>query len=1009
MNKCYALVWNASQGCWNVASEGTRRRGKTAGVRAVAASLLALMGAGVLAPAYALPTDPKVVAGSGDIQLVGAKNMSINQHTEKLITNWDSFSVGAGERVTFNQPTSTSIALNRVLGTRGSDIQGNIDANGKVFLVNPNGVLFGRNAQVNVGGLVVSTQNIKDADFLASKFQFSGSSTSEVLNMGRLSAAEGGSIALLGARVDNQGTILAQMGTAALGAGGDFTLNFDGNRLLDIQVNGAVTDALAKNGGLLKADGGQVLMTARATTTVLGSVVNNQGAIEARSLRGQAGKIILDGGSGKVLVAGALSANALNEPGHGGTVEMKAAEVEVNLATQVNTLASNGNNGIWKISADKVDVHRTALASGGTVHVDTLSRNLATTNIELNSTKGDLNLNGPVAWASGNRLALNSAGDLNLNGKLTATGVNARLGLQAKGGIEINDKIVISGASSGMSLDAGNGHRVNGNASVTLAGANASYVSGGYYYTVVQTLAQLQAINTNLDGLYVLGNNILGSYYCTALQSIGGPAGVFTGTLDGLGNTIGNLSITNTGANVGLFARSSGTLSNLKLDNLRVSDSNYGAGPSSLGALVGINNGLVSNVTATRVSVNGSSSRSNAVGGLVGRNNGGRIRAASVSGTVSGYAPTTAIGGLVGENASNGRQALIEDSNSSVQIAARSTERNSLGGVGGLVGLNSRGVINNSHSQGRVDASRAGLNVGGLVGFNLMGEIFRSSASGQVVAGSAGYTGGLVGLNSNGVISQSQASGMVSSSSGLATGGLVGRNEGDSELRNVKASGNVTDSYGADIGGLIGVNTAARVDTAEATGKVSGGANSRVGGLVGSNISASLDHVIARGDVFGGINSQVGGIAGSNSGEISSADTSGIVSGGSNSSLGGLVGTNFGSIMASSSKNDVRGGSRSRIGGLVGENQIQGRISSSSSESTVSGDYYTTMGGIAGVNLGRIEYSGVSGRINFRPQSNYGQIYGSLVGENRGVLVGNYVTGEAAVLPPAGVDYGQIW
>ncbi|MFG8688242.1 GLUG motif-containing protein [Pseudomonas paraeruginosa] len=860
MNKCYALVWNASQGCWNVASEGTRRRGKTAGVRAVAASLLALMGAGVLAPAYALPTDPKVVAGSGDIQLVGAKNMSINQHTEKLITNWDSFSVGAGERVTFNQPTSTSIALNRVVGTNGSQILGKLDANGKVFLVNPNGVVFGKTAQVNVGGLVVSTQNIKDADFLASKFQFSGSSTSEVLNMGRLSAAEGGSIALLGARVDNQGTILAQMGTAALGAGGDFTLNFDGNGLLNLQVNAGAVDALAHNGGLLKADGGQVLMTARATTTVLGSVVNNQGAIEARSLRGQSGKIILDGGSGKVLVAGALSANALNEPGHGGTVEMKAAEVEVNLATQVNTLASNGNNGIWKISADKVDVHRTALASGGTVHVDTLSRNLATTNIELNSTKGDLNLNGPVYWAVGSKLTLNSAANLNL-----------------------------------------------------------------------------------------------------------------------------------------------------KLDNLRVSDSNYGAGPSSLGALVGINNGLVSNVTATRISVNGSSSRSNAVGGLVGRNNGGRIRAASVSGTVSGYAPTTAIGGLVGENASNGRQALIEDSNSSVQIAARSTERNSLGGVGGLVGLNSRGVINNSHSQGRVDASRAGLNVGGLVGFNLMGEIFRSSASGQVVAGSAGYTGGLVGLNSNGVISQSQASGMVSSSSGLATGGLVGRNEGDSELRNVKASGNVTDSYGADIGGLIGVNTAARVDTAEATGKVSGGANSRVGGLVGSNISASLDHVIARGDVFGGINSQVGGIAGSNSGEISSADTSGLVSGGSNSSVGGLVGTNFGSIMASSSKSDVRGGSRSRIGGLVGENQVQGRISSSSSEGAVSGDYYTTMGGIAGVNLGRIEYSGVSGKINFKPQSNYGQIYGSLVGENRGVLVDNYVTGEAAVLPPAGVDYGQIW
>lgn len=1009
MNKCYALVWNASQGCWNVASEGTRRRGKSAGARAVVSSTLALLGAVALTPAHALPTGGKVVEGSGDIQQVGDKSMSINQHTDKLITNWDSFSVGLGERVTFNQPGSTSIALNRVLGTRGSEILGNIDANGKVFLVNPNGVLFGRTAQVNVGGLVASTQDIKDADFKAGKFQFSGTSTSEVSNLGRLTAAEGGSIALLGAQVSNQGTIQAQMGSVALGGGGDFTLNFDGNKLLDIQVNSAVAEALVRNGGLLKADGGQVIMTARATSSLLGSVVNNQGAIEARTLRGSAGRIVLDGGDGKVTVGGALAANAQNAPGHGGSVEVRGKEVEVNLATQVNTLASSGINGTWKISADKVDVHRTALASGGTIHVDTLSRNLATTNIELNSTQGDLNLNGPVTWTAGNRLALNSAANINLNGKLAASGAKAGLSLRARDAIEINDNIVLSGAASSLNLDAGKGHRVNGAASVTLSGANTTYTSGGYYYTVIQTLAQLQAINTNLDGLYVLGNNILGSYYCTALQSIGGPAGVFTGTLDGLGNTIGNLSITNTGSNVGLFARSSGTLANLKLDNLRVSDNNYGAGPSSLGALVGVNSGRIANVTATRVNVLGSSLRSNAVGGLVGRNNGGRISGASVSGTVSGYAPTTAIGGLVGENASNGLEAIIEDSSTNTLVTAKSTERNSLGGVGGLVGLNSRGRIVNASAQGRVETSRAGLNVGGLVGFNLMGDISRSSASGQVVAGGAGYSGGLVGLNSNGRIAQSQASGAVFSSGGLATGGLVGRSEGDSVLTNVKASGNVTDNYGGDIGGLVGTNTVAKVDTAEATGKVTGGANSRVGGLVGSNLSASLSHVISRGDVFGGTNSQVGGIVGSNSGDISSADTSGIVSGGANSSVGGLAGVNFGTLMASSSKSEVKGGTRSRIGGLVGENQIQGRISSSSSESSVSGDYYVSMGGIAGVNLGTIEYSGVSGKINFRPQSSYGQIYGSLVGENRGTLAGNYVTGEAAVLPPAGVDYGNIW
>lgn len=319
------------------------------------------------------------------------------------------------------------------------------------------------------------------------------------------------------------------------------------------------------------------------------------------------------------------------------------------LGTQVNTLASNGLNGTWKIAADKIDVRPSAVSDGVTVHADTLSRNLASTNIELVSTKGDLDLDGSVSWASGNRLGLGSAADLTLNGRLNASGAKAGLELKAEGAIDINDKIVLGGAGSALAMDAGEGHRVNGTASVSLAGANATYVSGGYYYTVVQNLAQLQAINKNLDGLYVLGGNILGgSYYCTALQSIGGPAGVFSGTLDGLGNSIGNLSISNTGPNVGLFARSSGTLSNLKLNNLRVSDNTYGSGPSSLGALVGINSGRIANVSASGVSVVGSRLRSNALGGLVGRNINGQITNASVSGGVTAYAASTAVGGLVG-------------------------------------------------------------------------------------------------------------------------------------------------------------------------------------------------------------------------------------------------------------------------------------------------------------------------------------------------------------------------
>ncbi len=1018
MNKCYALVWNVSQGCWNVVSEGSRRRGKPAGAKAAIASALALLGATALAPAYALPSGGTVVGGSanGEIHLSGGNSLSVNQKVDKLIANWDSFSVAAGERVIFNQPSSSSIALNRVIGTKASDIQGRIDANGQVFLVNPNGVLFGRGAQVNVGGLVASTLDITDAEFNgnSSRYRFTGPSTNGVLNHGgAITAAEGGSIALLGAQVDNRGTVLAQMGGVGLGAGSDLTLNFDGNKLLDIRVDAGVANALASNGGLLKADGGRVLMAARTANALLNTVVNSQGAIEARSLRGKNGRIVLDGGpDGKVMVGGALSANALNGPGHGGTVEVRGQAVEVALGTQVNTLASNGLNGTWKITADKIDVRPSAVSDGVTVHADTLSRNLASTNIELVSTKGDLDLDGSVSWASGNRLGLGSAADLTLNGRLNASGAKAGLELKAEGAIDINDKIVLGGAGSALAMDAGEGHRVNGTASVSLAGANATYVSGGYYYTVVQNLAQLQAINKNLDGLYVLGGNILGgSYYCTALQSIGGPAGVFSGTLDGLGNSIGNLSISNTGPNVGLFARSSGTLSNLKLNNLRVSDNTYGSGPSSLGALVGINSGRIANVSASGVSVVGSRLRSNALGGLVGRNINGQITNASVSGGVTAYAASTAVGGLVGENFTTawGPEAVIENAHSNVHVAAQSTERNSLGGVGGLVGLNAKGMIRASGSQGKVETYRPGLNVGGLVGYNMFGHVSDSSASGQVEAGGAGNTGGLVGLSSGGEIFRSQASGSVYSKGGLATGGLIGKAEGNGMLGNLKASGSVTDQGGADLGGLVGNNSQSAIETAEATGKVSGGSNSRVGGLIGHNLGGSVAHAISRGDVSGGFNSLVGGLVGHNGGELVNVDTSGRVSAAASASVGGLVGSNAGSILSARSSSTVNSGGRSRIGGLVGENQIQGRIVSSMSEGTVSGDYYVSMGGLAGVNLGSIEYSGVSGKIDFKPQSHYGQIYGAQVGENHGVLGGNYVIGEAALLPPAGIDYGNIW
>ena len=240
MNKSYALIWNQATGCWNVASEGTRRRGKSSRLKVVIAAGFSLLGLLAQAPAFALPGGAAIVAGEAGIHTTSdGKQMTVEQQSNKLITHWNDFSVAGDESVSFHQPGSQSVALNRVVGTNGSDIQGRIDANGQVFLINPNGVVFGKSAQVNVGGLVASTQNISDKDFLDGTYHFAGDSSAAVSNAGQITASEGGSVALLGAQVSNSGVIQAQMGSVALGAGKDFNVNFDGNGLLNLQVKGA--------------------------------------------------------------------------------------------------------------------------------------------------------------------------------------------------------------------------------------------------------------------------------------------------------------------------------------------------------------------------------------------------------------------------------------------------------------------------------------------------------------------------------------------------------------------------------------------------------------------------------------------------------------------------------------------------------------------------------------------------------------------------------------------------
>jgi len=355
MNRIYRLVWNHALGVMVAVAENAKGRGKSSTSRGLVAGAVALTGGLFLTPfAQAGPTGGQVSAGSCSIAQAGL-NTTITQTSQNLAIIWQGFNIAANESVRFNQPNTSSIVLNRVIGQDPSQILGSLSANGQVFVINPNGVLFGANAQVNVGGLVATTLNLSDADLLAGRYVFDSSSRSvdgAVVNKGSLTAAQGGYIALLAPEVRNEGVISATLGTALLAAGNKVTLNLNSGSLLGYSIDQGAINALADNKQLIQADGGQVFMSAKAADALSTAVVNNTGILQARTVQNVAGviKLVGDMDHGTVNVDGTLDASAPST-GNGGFIETSAAHVKAADSARVTTLAANGLNGTLTITS----------------------------------------------------------------------------------------------------------------------------------------------------------------------------------------------------------------------------------------------------------------------------------------------------------------------------------------------------------------------------------------------------------------------------------------------------------------------------------------------------------------------------------------------------------------------------------------------------------------------------------------------------------------------------------
>ncbi|MCP4526126.1 MAG: filamentous hemagglutinin N-terminal domain-containing protein [Aestuariibacter sp.] len=273
--------------------------------------------------AFANPQGTDVKEGSVVIVQETAKKLGITQHTDKAAINWNSFNIGADEHTQFYQPSASSITLNRVTGGNPSEILGRLSANGRVMIINPDGILFGRNSQIDVSALVASTHDIRDADFMAGKYDFTipGNPTASIINQGTITIKDSGLAAFVAPGVSNQGVIAARLGKVALASANGFTLDLYGDGLINLVVADKVAqqaiDSDGKplanavdNTGTIKADGGYVLLTANAARGVVNNVVNSSGVIEANSIGEQGGKIVFGGGDeGDVTVSGTLNAS----------------------------------------------------------------------------------------------------------------------------------------------------------------------------------------------------------------------------------------------------------------------------------------------------------------------------------------------------------------------------------------------------------------------------------------------------------------------------------------------------------------------------------------------------------------------------------------------------------------------------------------------------------------------------------------------------------------------------
>ena len=704
---------------------------------------------GSQASAQALPGGGHFVAGSGTIGGNGT-TLTINQSSPsgRGIIDWNSFSIGNGHNVVFNNGSGAT--LNRVTGGNTSVIIGALSATGSLYLINPQGIVVGPTGLVSTGGrFVASTLDTgNDAFMQGGPLTLTGNSTASVVNLGTISSTGGDVFLIARNEVVNQGAIIVPNGSAELAVGQEVLLQDSSSSPQVSVLAGSAGNVL--NLGTISA----AQVSLQAADGNVYALAGNDGAIRATGTATRDGHIWLVADQGRVTASGTLK--AVNADGTGGTVE-----------TDANTLSVDGatvSAGTWKLATPLFTLDSSTTPS--------FTRSLnAGTSIDLTATgtgsQGNITVASNLQWNGAASLSLDANHDVIVDphqvlqntgsGNLTLRADNSA---QDNGGSVANFGTVDWSGSSGIVSML---YDMNGSDTPGTLRSNPAWTAAPYSgllsqittYKLVNSMADLQNVALDLGGVYALGVNLDDrlnpqGFNAFTFNPLGSVATPFTGQFDGMGHTIDELSASVTaqlpqtyGELFGVIG-AAGVVRNVGVTNVQIYSNDN---PTVVGMLAGQNLGTIVNTYTTGYL--GFNDQNTTIGGLVGVNR-GLIERSWSSATNFGNRATTIQGRLVGSNYGTIAQSYV--------VVADEVSS------GGLVGDN-YGTITQSYA---VDRTFNAVGVGGLVSNNESSGVINQSFVTGTLEGVTQNNGAIAGINSgtidNDVYWDAQTTGLTQSS-----------------------------------------------------------------------------------------------------------------------------------------------------------------------------------------------------------------------------------------------------